>query len=542
MSEQINPYLVFLELDTAPKKPTYYELLAVAQDEHDESVILKGCEQALAKVRGFKPGANAHVWLAILDEIALAKNTLTDSEERLLYNQKLADGTLPAELEYVVLEGPIEAVGASSVSDTASYHAQPEQPMSLADQLVPSHLAAGNVPVQPTHGITEPITTPVATPISMTPSVPVAAEVPTSLGVPAYSLAVSESGVVKAGDNASIGTEFSLENPKNIPGSRRSQRLSRRRSKSSSFPVPLVIASVFILLGAVIGIIALNSGNKEVATRDKTDSDNRSKDARVPAIEPKANGNQETEPNQQDTEVEEPMVRNPETGENPLKPLPSEFGNRTPEPEGNEPVKPETPEVKPVPEKPMPEEPEPEPLTAQEKTKLKEALSTARVALAERNLDIVSEQLAVASPLARTKAASAATARLKLMVELVTQFNRLANEAMDSYQSGSEINVGSSTKAVVVEVSPTELTIKAAGVVRSYPRNSLSVGLAMGIAQTNFNDPVMTPFMKAAYLVTLKGDRYQKQARDFWQSGNSGSAKVDANAFDGFIADSYEFE
>ena len=190
----------------------------------------------------------------------------------------------------------------------------------------------------------------------------------------------------------------------------------------------------------------------------------------------------------------------------------------------------------------MPEEPEPEPLTAQEKTKLKEALSTARVALAERNLDIVSEQLAVASPLARTKAASAATARLKLMVELVTQFNRLANEAMDSYQSGSEINVGSSTKAVVVEVSPTELTIKAAGVVRSYPRNRLSAGLAMGIAQTNFNDPVMTPFMKAAYLVTLKGDRYQKQAREFWQSGNSGSAKVDANAFDGFVADSYEFE
>ena len=45
MSEQINPYLVFLELETAPKKPTYYELLAVEQDEQDESVISKGCEQ-----------------------------------------------------------------------------------------------------------------------------------------------------------------------------------------------------------------------------------------------------------------------------------------------------------------------------------------------------------------------------------------------------------------------------------------------------------------------------------------------------------------
>ena len=37
MSEQINPYLVFLELETAPKKPTYYELLAVEQHEHCKS-------------------------------------------------------------------------------------------------------------------------------------------------------------------------------------------------------------------------------------------------------------------------------------------------------------------------------------------------------------------------------------------------------------------------------------------------------------------------------------------------------------------------
>jgi len=537
MSEQINPYLVFLGLDTAPKKPTYYELLAVAQNEQDESVISKGCEQALAKMRGFKPGANANIWLAILDEIALAKTTLTNSEERLQYDQKLADGTLPGELEYVVLKGALEVVESLSVSDTAGFHAQPEQPISLADQLVPSHLAAGNNPVQPSHGITEPIATPVATPVSTTPSVPIATEVPSPLRTPSESSGISEVGVVGAGGHASIGAGISLDNLKNSPSSRRSRRLSRRRSKSSSFPVALVIAGVFILLGSVVGIIAINSGNKEVATRDKTDSGNRSKDSRVPAIEPKENGNQETESNQQDAEVEEPMVRDPETGGNPLKPLPPEFGNPTPEPEGNEPVKPETPEVKPV-----PEEPEPEPLTAQEKAKLKEALSTARVALAERNLDIVSEQLAVASPLARTKEASAATARLKLMAELVTQFNRLANQAIDSYQSGSEINVGSSTKIVVVEVSPAELSIKVEGMVKTYPRDELTVGLAMAIAQTNFNDPVMTPFMKAAYLVTLKGDRFHKQAREFWQSGNSGSAKVDANAFDGFISDSYEFE
>ena len=340
MSEQINPYQVFLELDTAPKKPTYYELLGVAQDEQDESVISKGCEQALAKVRSFKPGANAKIWLAILDEITLAKTTLTDSEERLQYDQKLAGGTLPSELELVVLEGPLEAVESSSVADAAGSQAQPEQPMSLADQLVPSHLAAGNDPVQPTHGITEPIATPVATPVLTVPSVPVAAEVPTPVGTPLESSGISEVGVVEAGDNDSTVTGFSLGNSTNSPTSaspRRSsrRRSSRRRSNSSGFPVPLVIASVFILLGAVVGIIVINSGSTKVATRDDTDSDNQITNSQVASRGPKENGNQETKPNQQDTEVEKPMVRDPETGGNPLKPLPPEFGNPTPEPEEN---------------------------------------------------------------------------------------------------------------------------------------------------------------------------------------------------------------
>ena len=42
------------------------------------------------------------------------------------------------------------------------------------------------------------------------------------------------------------------------------------------------------------------------------------------------------------------------------------------------------------------------------------------------------------------------------MLELVTQFNRHSNEAMDSYKTGSEINVGTSNKAVVVNYERVE--------------------------------------------------------------------------------------
>ena len=529
MSEQINPYNLFLGLDTAPKKPNYYQLLGLAQDERDEATIARGCEESLAKVRGFKPGANARIWLAILDEISDAKATLIDFELRRAYDQQLAAGAQPEELELVILDGPVDAVTSVDREIAEVPEERSEQAQSLADQLVPSHLRAVNTTPIPQ---AESIATSATTPGFTSPQIPVAVEVPMSVGT-AQSV---EPAVDSVGVPVNQDSGLSLDNGHR---SKNSRRRSRRRSKQNRFPVPFLVVSLFALVGGGIAILVLNGGNREVANVDKTgEKKGVQKPANIIQLQSGKSSGEDTDPEGKKPEISEPLPRDPDTGKNPLKPLPPMFGKPVkPKPEENPPQKPVAPVAKPVPEQPAVE-----PLTATEKVKLKESLSTARVALAERNLDIVTEQLAIATPLARTKDASGATRRLKMMLELVTQFNRLSNQAMDSYQSGSEINVGTSTKAVVVEVSATELTIKAAGVTRSYPRNRLSVGVAMGIAQTNFNDPVMTPFMKAAYLVTLKGDRYQKQAREFWQSGNSSSAKIDADIFDAFVADRYEFE
>ena len=532
MSEQINPYKLFLDLDTAPKKPSYYELLGVSQDERDDTVVARGCEKALAKVRGFKPGANAQIWLAILDEISNARVTLTDVELRRAYDQQLAAGAQPEALELIVLNGPVDAVASANLASAGMPEESPRSSQSLADQLVPSHLGSGNPPPIPS---AEAIVDQATTPVFASPQVPVAAEVPMTVGT----VQSVDPGVASAPGPVGQESGFSLESGRR---SRNSRRHSKRRAKQNRFPLPLLVMSVFAIIGGVIAIFALNVGNTEVANVDKTAKPKgvQKTPDRI-KIKPEDRPGAETDPERKEPEMPEPVPRDPGTGENPLNPLPPVFGKpvkpEEPKPVENVPQKPEEPVVKPPVDPPAAE-----PLTATEKTKLKESLSIARTALAERNLDIVIEQLAIATPLARTKDAAAATRRLKIMLELVTQFNRLSNEAMDSYKSGSEINVGTSTKAVVVEVSPTELTIKAAGVTRSYPRDRLSAGVAMGIAQTNFNDPVMTPFMKAAYLVTLKGDRYQKQAREFWQSGNSRSAKIDADTFDGFVADRYEFE
>ncbi len=538
MSEQINPYILFLELDTAPQKPTYYELLGVQQGEQDEEIIAAGCEDALAKVRRFKPGANARLWASILDEISLARATLTDPEQRQDYDQQLEAGELPEALELVELLGPVECVAACVSS--ANAEETTESPQSLADQLVPSHLAAGHD--VPQAAAIEPVATPVAVPVSTSPQIPVAAEVPHSVSA---APAVEQSGGHPLTESA-VGAGLSLEHGVTPKAGRKRSR--RKRSSQNRTPLPLIVISGLIVAGGAYALFLAGGGNTEVATRDKEKGRQQAPTTLINRDVPGSNGKSESGENseQENGNNDEPMRRDPGTGENTLKPLPPDFGK--PEPEKPEMEKPE-PE-KPEPEKPepeKPEEPEPEkpaakPLTAQEKAQLKDALSTARLALAERNMDIVTEQFTIATPLARTEAATEALNRLKLMNELVTQFQRMASQAMDSYQSGSEINVGSSTKAVVVEVSLTELTIKAAGMVQTHPRNKLSVGLAMGIADTNFADDVMKPYLKAAYLVTLKTERYHKRAREFWQSGNSASAKIDSEAFDDFLADQYDFE
>ncbi len=529
MSELINPYNLFLGLDTAPKKPTYYELLGVPHGELDETVIAKGCEQALAKVRSFKPGINARLWLSILDEISNAGAILADAERRQVYDQQLEAGELPEDLELLVLEGPIEAVTSLNTAPLHTDYAG--STASLADELIPSHLKVENTPPVTS---AEPPEIPVATAVTGMSQIPVAAEVPIPVGASTSQESAVKSQQVEMFERAG----FSLDNGSHLPVSRK--RTVRRRSKQSGPPIGLIVLSVFAFLGGSIFLITANSGNKGLATANKSDAAGRIKTVETNINQPSVTGNdRENDSQTEDGQSKRPKPRDPGIGENPLEPLPPNFG----ESESSKPEKPAPAETQPekTETSPMPEQTVSEPLASKEKAVLKESLSTARLALAERNLDVVAEHLAIASPIARTKESAEATGRLKLMLELVTQFNRLADQAIDSYKSGSEINVGTSTKVVVVEVTPAELTIKIEGMVRSYPRNKLSIGLAMGIAQTNFNDPVMSPFMKAAYLVTLKGERYRNQAREFWQSGNSGSARIAADAFDKFVEDKYEF-
>jgi hypothetical protein len=206
---------------------------------------------------------------------------------------------------------------------------------------------------------------------------------------------------------------------------------------------------------------------------------------------------------------------------------------------GAPPVKPMRTEPKPAPKpiRTVPK-PAPKPIEPAELEKLTAALKLGRAALSDRNLDITAEQLAIAAPLARSGEPQKAFIRLKTMHDFMVQFMRLSNEAMDQYENGSEIVISKSNTVVVVEATPQELTIKVAGAEKTYLRNELSTGLAIGIADTNFKESEYKSTLKAAFVITQKTlrDFEVERARGFWKQGPE-SIEI----FEGFISDDYEF-
>ena len=237
-----------------------------------------------------------------------------------------------------------------------------------------------------------------------------------------------------------------------------------------------------------------------------------------------------TKPDSTEVKVRPPVKQKP------LDPVPPDFGD----PQNPKPTPPtdsgeNTPLAEPMPTEPNPA---PKPIEPAELVKLTAALKLGRTALSERNLDISAEQLAIAAPLARSGEPRKAFIRLKTMHEFLTQFLRLSNEAIDKYEGGAEIKIGTSTIVVVVETSPQDLTIRVAGSIKTYLRNQLSSGLALGIADTNFEEFEHKSTLKAAFVITQKTlrDFEVTKAREFWKMGPES-----IELFEGYISDDYEF-
>lgn len=507
MSDLFNPYIEFLDLDTAPKCPTYYELLGISNsNECTHDLIENGRITSLAKIRAFKPGANAAAWAAVLDEVALASTTLLDSDLKTTYDNQLTAGEVPTALDLVQRLGPIERIDASSTVSGES--ADP------VDSMAPSHLqsgAAASVRVAATQPI---VPTAVAVPVAA----PIATAAPVETATPIAQ------AVTPLSD-----TDGLFEQPQSTGGFDGPQIKGNRRRSSSKTNAPLllyVVIGLFLITGVAAFVFLGDNVRQAKATNH---------DSQVAQKTPKPDDG-ETRTKPAVPNVEQPKPRPPALPlEKPLDPVPAEFGDpQNPKPNPPTDSGENTPPTEPTPTEPTPTEP----IEPAELEKLTAALKLGRTALSDRNLDISAEQLAIAAPLARSGEPRKAFIRLKTMHEFLAQFLRLSNEAIDKYEGGAEIKIGTSTVVVVVETSPQDLTIRVAGSIKTYLRNQLSTGLALGIADTNFEEFEHKSTLKAAFVITQKTlrDFDVTKAREFWKMGPES-----IELFEGYISDDYEF-
>lgn len=158
--------------------------------------------------------------------------------------------------------------------------------------------------------------------------------------------------------------------------------------------------------------------------------------------------------------------------------------------------------------------------TMQEVQALVKALTTAREALGEMNLDIADAELAKAQPLAKLPAHQAKLDRLKQLTHYTRQFRHALEESLKGLQAGQSIPISESTVVAVVEANANTLIIKVAGVTRRYPVNELPLGLAVALADMWLDQgQPSSQLVKGAFVVAHKkasADNIAK-ARGWWE-------------------------
>ena len=154
------------------------------------------------------------------------------------------------------------------------------------------------------------------------------------------------------------------------------------------------------------------------------------------------------------------------------------------------------------------------------------ALNSAREFQVQRKLSDAAAQLVIAKHLESTPQYSSGFNRAAFIQQMLEQFTRLTTSAIDEYTEGSVIRYARSKDAVVVAITSSTLTIRAEGENKEYLRNDLSLGIAMGIADTNFGEGPWKGFMQAAFLLTSPEwkDSYLVKGTEYWAVGDASLA------------------
>ncbi|MFL2870848.1 MAG: hypothetical protein ACJZ8O_08860 [Pirellulaceae bacterium] len=143
MSEEFNPYRVWLGIPLDEQPPNHYRLLGLALFEQDPDVIENAANRQMAHIRTFQSGPNAATSQQILNELSEARLCLLKTDTKNSY-----DAQLQAQIE------PLTTSDSPPLVDLTAYSAAPEAQLDTqlptASNLTPPPIAAANPIPKPT--------------------------------------------------------------------------------------------------------------------------------------------------------------------------------------------------------------------------------------------------------------------------------------------------------------------------------------------------------------------------------------------------------
>lgn len=553
-----DPYVEWLGTQPGGRPPDHYALLGLKRLEGDTQVIARAAEVRLAAVRRIRPGPHLAEWSRLLDRLKAAKICLLDPASKAAYD---------ASLEELEASGPAEPAPGPRGTPADVPGAGPGSPM--AGSTAPDALhspridaAREETPREGSHG--------------QAPAPPSAQGPPA--GSPGSSGEASRLGIegmpwvsAPAGPASEFVPGSATQAPVDAPPARPSptQPLppaeggeadpapSTVRAKPGS---PLALAAVLVLVVGLLGLTGFwvlrlrGRGSADaVADRPRSSAEVPSPGQKVPASPVHGRGQ---------VAAEGPPPTSPAVDQGPGQPPPMPEESPAPppsrEPAGSRPPPSDDrrPDDSPPPEAPAPGDAAPGgtelglrdqgrsgPPPAEtngpreeggqtadqagdpaKQAAFREAISRARLAMAERDLVAARAHLRSAGPTAQSPAEQAELGRLETMLGHLDEFWKALAESVSQLEAASEL-VLKQTRVAVVDSSRSQLTVKAAGRIRRWPIEDLPTAIVVAVAEQSFPEDAASQLRFGAFLaVDPEGDR--DYARGLWEQAAAGGLDV----------------
>jgi hypothetical protein len=496
LEEIFNPYREWLDWQQS-RGPDYYELLAIDRAEIDVARITLAAEQAMRKVRSFRPGPHAQVWSRLLDEIRAARDCLSNPALKADYDAALAR-TDRFRSSTGDLASPMTAASLPPLSGSngpAPVYDRQHQIVSVPTAARRESSDPDSFECTPGPGAIDDLLPPGA-------DQPLPAQV--GRAAPAATTLVDDGMVDDSMKviSAPTATAFST---------------ARSRQARRGLALVVIAAAAMFILAA--GVLALWSPARQQHMNPTTTADAApdSPSARVARTDPSAESAQAPlESTQPVNDLQTASVSSTAAASGSSF-LPSSETTDAP---------------------PTTSTAEPTISTEQKRAKLQSlvaALETAKAALAEQDFALADEQLKRAASLADLPQHRSAVARLAEIANYARQFRDALAAAVGKMQAAETFKVPSGTEVAFVEGFSDKVTLHVLGANTTYAFRDLPPVLALAIADRKLSQRhPTTPLVKGAYLALHKqqalpkqqDSRVQEKARSFWEEAEAGGLRT----------------